>query len=278
MIKKISFGLILFFLVIILFVVIDFHLAAEASDIEPMDLSPVLAKESFTEEDYEIIFQQTGLGPLAVDDLKAQSEAFALEVKKFQEQQFAPLSYGQRFLFFPTTTAEQLQDENKEERMLMLPPLKAGDILITKSTKTLLYRHGHAALVLDPERKTTMEALMLGEPSAILNVDNWCSYPTLLVLRPKNLDEETVDGIIRFARQRLLGAPYSLLTGVIQKDKSTMEQIDRTHCAHLVWQAYRQAGMDIDVDGGWLVTPHDIAGSPMFSVVFSYGFGLDGAW
>ena len=160
----------------------------------------------------------------------------------------------------------------------MLPPLKAGDILVTKSTKTLMYRHGHAALVLDPEKGETMEALMLGEPSAILDVDNWRSYPTLLVLRPKNLDKETVDGLIRFAREQLLDVPYSLLTGMLQKDKSSMEQIDRTHCAHLVWQAYRQAGMDIDADGGWLVTPHDIADSTAFSVVFSHGFGPDGGW
>jgi uncharacterized protein YycO len=50
-----------------------------------------------------------------------------------------------------------------------------------------------------------------------------------------------------------------------------MKAIDTTHCSHLVWQAYKAAGMDID-GSGWLVLPADIASDDDLDVVFAYGF------
>ena len=119
---------------------------------------------------------------------------------------------------------------------------------------------------------------MIGSPSERLSIHNWLSYPTLLILRPKDLTEEDCRKVTEIARMELLDIPYNLLTGVLKKDKSSMETIDGTQCAHLVWQAYYKAGLDLDADKGWLVTPNDIAKSPHLEIVFSYGFGEEGTW
>ena len=263
-------------LALIIWVFIDYSLAVN-TEIPPfVDLSFVLTKESMTDEEYNLVFDQTGLGRVAIDALKKDESSFIENVKRFQAQKQKPVRYRQTFLFFPTTTAEELRDETGRKRMLLLPPLEVGDVLITKSTKTLLYRHGHAALVLKPN-VSTIESMMIGTESDILNVDSWRSYPTLLILRPKN-NRELAKAAVDFAEKKLLGVPYQLLTGVVKKDKSDMETIDGTHCAHLVWQAYQSAGLDIDTDHGWQVTPHDLAKDDVMEVVFSYGFGKTGLW
>ncbi|MBQ4517810.1 MAG: hypothetical protein II997_04390 [Clostridia bacterium] len=278
--KKIVIGFIMIILFLVLFVSVDYFTSVEQLSVEYIDLTEILKKETLYEEDYQLIFQQTGLGQPAVEDIKLESSDFEDKVKIFQQQNLQKIKFDQEFIFFPTTTAEQLREaEDKTiERRLELPPLKAGDILLTRSTKTLLYRHGHGALVLDGKKGKTAEALMIGSDSDVLNVDSWRYYPTLLILRPKNIDEETVSKAVSYAGKKLVGVPYHLLTGIFKKDKTNMEKVDYTHCAHLVWQAYQYAGIDIDGDGGWMVTPHDIAKSPELEVVFSFGFGDDGKW
>ncbi len=276
--KKLGFSLIAVFLLLIIVTVADYCLAAKPSKVTYCDLKPVLEKDELTNEDYELIFRQTGLGKVAVLDIKEQVEDFIFELEKFQKQNLSPLHYRQDFLFFPTTTAEQLEDENGVDRRLELPPLRDGDILITKSTKTLIYRHGHGALVLDAEQGQTVEALMIGSPSEILKVDSWQYYPTLMILRPKNVALESIQQMVFYAEEKLYQVPYWLTTGLLQKDKSHFERVDGTQCAHLVWQAFKQMGIDIDADGGWLVTPHDIAISQELEVVFSFGFGEEGVW
>lgn len=44
------------------------------------------------------------------------------------------------------------------------------------------------------------------------------------------------------------------------------ERTDTFYCSSLLWRAYYDAGMDIDYDGGGLVTPDDIARSPNLRV------------
>ncbi|MBE7036068.1 MAG: hypothetical protein E7403_02100 [Ruminococcaceae bacterium] len=278
--KKIIVGFLVIILSLTLVVISDYFLAVEQIKTEYCDLTEVLQKEKLTEEEYGLIFSQTGLGRPAVEDIRLQSSDFDSAIKAFQTQNLQTIQWKQDFIFFPTTTAEQLRDtENKEiERRLELPPLKKGDILLTRSTKTLLYRHGHSALLLDPEREKTVEALMIGSDSDVLRVDSWRYYPTLLVLRPKNIDEKTVEKVTSYAEEKLVGVPYHLLTGVLKKDKTDLDLVDYTHCAHLVWQAYQQAGIDLDSDEGWMVTPRDIANSSELEVVFSFGFGDDGGW
>ncbi len=275
--KKFLISITFFILILVGITVLDFFHAVNPVRVESVDLSYLAEKETLSKEDYALVFQQTGLAKAGVDTLKAEAEDFTSELLRFQNQMQEPVSYEQTFMFFPTTTAELLTDSQKGERMLILPPLKAGDILITKSTKTLLYRHGHAALVTDAENGVAVEAFMLGSPSMMTSLDTWRSYATLMILRPK-ADDESVEQAVTFAEEKLIHVPYSLFCGVIKKDKSSMETMDSTHCSHLVWQAYQTVGVDLDSDGGWLVTPCDISASSELELVFSYGFGENAVW
>lgn len=237
------------------------------------NIEALCEKAVFSSQDYDLIFSQTGLGKPGVDALK--NENFKTELLAFQKQRFLAADQKRHYLFFPTTIAD-VSEEGGTYRRLKLPPLKTGDILITKSTKTLIYRHGHAAIVVDAGRGLVAEAMMLGVPSAITRLDGWESYATLMVLRPK--EKEAGEKAANYARTHLCGVPYHLLAGLLQKDKSDRDVIDATQCSHLVWQAYRMAGLEIDADGGWLVTPCDISESEELEVVFSYGFGDDATW
>ncbi len=250
---------------------------ADQTKVTYVDLKNVAEKSNLQDEDYDLIFAQTGLGRVAVEDLRKAENDFYSVLAAFQTQKMCPATYQRCYLFFPTTTADVLRDEAGHNSDLTLPPLQKGDILITKSTKTLLYRHGHAAIITDAENGRAIEAMMLGTVSGRTFVDNWKSYRTLMVLRPK-AEKEQIDNAVSFAERKLLRVPYRLLAGLFGKDQSGRESVTSTHCSHLVWQAYKVAGIDLDADGGWFVSPSDISQSQDVEVVFSYGFGEESKW
>ena len=98
-----------------------------------------------------------------------------------------------------------------------------------------------------------------------------------MVLRLKNATLEERLAIARDAEEQLKGIPYTLIVGIFMaKDQGTMPE--GTHCSHLVWQAYKNAGYDIDPDGGPVVTCRDIANSPYFEIVQTYGFDPLSGW
>ncbi len=262
--------------ILVIYEVADWKNAARMVERERVTLH-FSENDDLTEADYRLILSQTGLGKPAVERLKKTGENFPKELEKFQEQYLKPLKYRRGFIFFPTTTAEVLVDEAGHRRNLKLPPVEKGDIFITKSTKTMLYRHGHAAICLDAETGRVAEAMTLGSPSGISSLDSLCSYPTLLILRPQ-ADEETISAAIDYTSEKLLGIPYSPVAGFFRKDKKGMQTIDATYCSHLVWQAYKAAGIDLDSDGGWLVSPYDISRSGELEVVFAFGFGEKNGW
>ena len=230
---------------------------------ERRDISDLLLKEDFSEEDYDALLMQTGLGKEAICDFK-KTDSFKEIMLLFQEQFFEETEVDCEFIF-PTTKEETL----KGGKRINIPPLKDGDILITKATHTLGWRHGHAAIVTDAETGETLEAVTYGCESSFQNVKKWEKYPSLLILRAK--DEEIAKKAAEFAKNKLVGVDYGLFVGLLSKDKQDMKAIDTTHCSHLVWQAYKAAGMDID-GSGWLVLPSDIAADYDLEVIFAYGF------
>ncbi len=268
------------FLLLVLFIfawhVYDRITCVRAVSVCEKDLSVYAEKDVLTEEDYEFLFLQTGLGKPAVDALRKSPETCAYALSGFQKQLAEYSGYDRSYLFFPTTTAETLQDAGNSTRYMTLPPLEKGDILITKSTKTLLFRHGHSAVVTDDDGEM-VEAMMLGTNSTKSSADDWSAYATLMVLRPK-AEEEVKENAVAFAKEKLLDIPYSLFAGFWGKDLSQKEEIESTHCSHLVWQAYKAAGLDLDADGDNIVLPKDLAKCPDLELVFAYGFGEDGEW
>ncbi len=97
-----------------------------------------------------------------------------------------------------------------------------------------------------------------------------------MVLRVKDssADAEKVNQIVEFAENNLLGVPYEGLAGLL----TNKNEIKKTQCAHIVWYAFKQFGIDLDSNGGLLVTPYDICNSEHLELVQVFGFDKDKLW
>lgn len=166
---------------------------------------------------------------------------------------------------------------NSEGEAIQNPPfvnLQNGDIIVTLSIHSLGWRHGHAAIVVDAENGTTAQAVMIGEKSDFGHIGEWRDFPLVAVLRPKNVNTEIIDEVVTFTKEKLIGIDYSLMSGILSgRDENTIPTT--THCAHYVWYAYKCFGIDIDSNGGRIVTPKEILNSKNLEVVQVYGNIMD---
>ena len=241
------------------------------------DLTDVLHKSRLSEADYELLFQQTGLAPAAVDDLLQQGEAGRETILETQEGFFtAPRARCVPLLGGRLTCQDLLQSETGEPVYgVPLAPLQEGDILLSFSTHTLGWHHGHAGLVIDPARGAVLEAVQPGINSYAARVDHWRSYANFLVLRVRDVSAELCRQVADFANRKLRDVPYSLLPGLIGPKTQPVEEGPGIHCAYLPWYAWNHAGVDLDANGGRIVTVGDLARSPELEVV--QVFGMDPA-
>lgn len=157
----------------------------------------------------------------------------------------------------------------EDRRVSPGPPLtdvQPGDILLTLSTHTAGWRHGHAGLVID--ENTVLECAMLGTDSALAGIDHWCSYSNYAILRLKDITAEQQAEIAAFALDNLTGVPYRLTAGLWgEKFLDPEEAGFGLHCTYLVWYAYSRFGWDLDSDGGRLVSAADLLQSDLLDVV-----------
>ncbi len=247
------------------------------------DLSEIIEKaesgDGLSEAERKFLAGQTGLGATAIDKIIRTGRT--QELFTIQSLYFAPVTI-EEFRTTPLTVSEWLVEEpvSGYEGMPMAD-IQKGDILITKNSRFLGWRNGHAGLVVDAEKGLVLEAIMLGNPSQLCRISKWEKYPSFLVLRLKEEyatreeDDEnkgmaaqnTGTAVADYASQELVGVPYKLLAGLYKA-----EPLSGTQCAHLVWSAYKQFGIDLDSDGGLFVTPYDIQNSPYLEIVQSYGY------
>lgn len=226
---------------------------------------PDYEKVTLTDEsNYETIFLQTGLGKSAVNTLKANGEwskIYEIQEKFFKEKEFetSPI-----INFF--TYEEDLKEEDKTQFI----DLQKGDILITLSTYSLGWRHGHAGLVIS--ENSILEISKIGTLSNIGTTQVWCDFSTLAVLRVKNADEQTRTDVADFAVSSLKGKPYNLLAG-FGKVKAPKIEADNlsVHCSYLPWYAWQYFGFDLDSDSGRIVTVCDLLYSDKVEIVQLYG-------
>lgn len=238
-----------------------------------VELSEILTSKSLSSTDYETLYQQTGLGRPAIDALTAAG----LEEAIYTAQQYnftPPVIRCTPNTFI--TREERVVDENGNLAIGMpIPYVEDGDILITYCSHFFGWRNGHAAIVVDAGNRLTLEAQVLGQPSCISSLDKWEKYPTFLVLRLSGADLRMRSEIAEYAKENLNQVPYRLIAGIFpDKTPNALEEMttpSSTHCSHLVWYAFSQFGFDLDSDGGLIVTPDDIANSPLLEIVQSYG-------
>lgn len=228
-------------------------------NIEYQDIDSIIEKEVLTEEDYITIFNQTGISPNSINEIRKSNDIS--KIKELNTLYFDRQEIEQKYLCFPFTTMEYNVNESTP-----IVPLKDGDILINFSTSTLDWRHGHSALVIDAENDKTIEHTLVGAQSHMGTVSSWGKQPKFVVLRYE--DEEVINKVVEFAKENLIGVDYDIFVGIDgKKDKSDEKRKYASNCSHIVWQAFKSQGIDIDSNGGVFVTPNDIALSNKLKVV-----------
>lgn len=202
------------------------------------DITPYLDKGMLTGEEYETLYQQTGLSRLAVDCLREQNRSE--ELLAVQERFFAEVKTSCEWSWFIFRETLR-QQENSEEAQVaasaqpkddtgMFPELEDGDILITFNSHFFGWRNGHAAIVVDAEAGRTLEALMLGRDSAILSVDDWMDRPSFAVLRLSGASKEERAQIAEYAERELVQLPYRLSAGIWEAEAYDAGEYDAGAC------------------------------------------------
>ena len=244
-----------------------YHRAGEVHwtpDYGQVELLPLLEKPSRTAEDYKILYAQTGLTPLGIEDLLAAGDI--QRILTIQENYFRDYTV-QTSSFAPFTCTQTIDDRAAYTQ------LKNGDIIVSSSTFFSWFRCGHAAMMVDEATRTLVNAVEIGTDSALDPIEEFGQRANFMVLRPK-LPQMVREQAAAYAREHLVGLPYSLTAGLLPGE----EVVTATQCAHLVWYAYQQFGVDLDATGGPLVTPRDLATSPLVELVQTFGFDPQELW
>lgn len=223
-----------------------------------------------SESDYENIFLQTGLGRAAVKKLIETDSGDKIDMYRshyIKEKKFECVRTG---VF--ACHEKLLDSENKPIQNPPFADLQNGDILVTLSIHSLGWRHGHAAIVVDAEEGTLLQAQMIGEKTNLSSISEWRELPRVAVLRPKNTDPKIIDQLVDFAKENYVGIDYSLFADYIPNNISEETKIPKkTHCANIVKTLYGIYGIDVDSNGGRMVTPNEIFQCENLEIVQIYG-------
>lgn len=254
-------------------------------------LTDYFYKNSLSPGDYLTLYQQTGLGPDAVRSVLQKENGLSL-LTAHQKNFLSPVILSQSDCVWATQKKQVVDKDGNPVQAFTLADVKNGDILLTFSSYTSGYSHGHAGIVTDAKKGVVLEAITPGSPSESCDISHWYSYATCLQLRLSpdaatncrcGAAHRTADAladsgqlpgaIASYADKYLNNRTYSLTAGITSRKETTFDADTAagTQCAHLVWSAYHAFGYDIDADGGMLVTVSDIADSPLLSVVQLYG-------
>ncbi len=231
-------------------------------EVEKQDISFVFSKNEITDADLDFLFEQTGISPYSSRELINQGRTEIFEL--IQDKYFEKPEIKKNYICFPFTAEERTIAEATP-----LVNLKNGDILLTFNTQTCDWRHGHCAIVTDAEKGIILEHVSVGETSCFSRANKWGKYPSFAVLRYP--DEKIAEKVAQYARESLIDIDYNIFAGLIKKDKSKEEKPESSHCVHIVWQGFKAFGVDIDSDGGRIVTTNDIAMSDELKVIQIHG-------
>ncbi len=259
--KRVALFFLIFALAIFVWHIIVANTVIYTPKYQREDISDLVKKNNISDDDYMKIYEQTGVSPYAAKKMIESGDYAALQ--QLNETYFDVQEIEKIFIAYPIT----LEERNKEQKT-PIADLEKGDILVTFNTHTMGWRHGHCAIVLDENADTLLEHMSIGNVSCKTSPVSWEMYPSFVVLRHK--DKEIAQNAAEYAEKNLVEIPYNILAGVIKKDK-TGEENPSSHCSHIVWQAYKSQGVDLDNNKGIFVTPKDIALSEELEVVQIYG-------
>lgn len=242
--------------------------AVSAPSYAKVELSPVVAKTNLSRADYSLLLSQTGLGRADIDRIWATEP----DIKAVLD------AYQGRFFSAPAVVCASIAGFSRAESVVeqkdfyQIYDLEAGDVLLTKSTHTLCYRHGHSSLYLGNNK--LLEATVIGSPVTTTEAWAWGGYPTGIQLRISAKAAAAVgmtqaqlgEAVAAYAQEELLGDNYSLLTGAFGVGPATND----TQCADLIYRAFLHFGVTVSTRT-FPVTPSSLLKSGMFEVVQVWG-------
>ena len=235
-------------------------------DYEQVELDEILNKSEFSEADYEVLFNQTGLTKIGVD--RVVNKYGKIKLKEFQESYYKEREV-QHLWISPVTCYDQF------EKLVPFSPLEDGDILISDTTHLSFWHCGHAELVVHGSVNQTLYSMGYGYPSEVGNCLDFFQRVNFLILRPK-LDKELIDQITEYAESNLQGISYQATIGYF--NKKFPDTLKSTNCSHLVWYAFKKFGIDIDTNGGPGAYPYDLIDLEHFEIVQVFGFKPGELW
>lgn len=236
-------------------------------DYEKVDIEPLLDKPLRTEEEYALLYAQTGLTELGIEDtlLQQDGKKRILEIQDcYFKDAVITRDYDGPIMYQEGTNVHP-----------QVAHLQEGDVLVSASTVVSWWRFGHCGLVVDGDRGILLESIGMGNPSRYEALEDFTVFAGFMVLRPR-ADVETKRLVVEYAKNNLVGLPYMFTVGLLSKKNP--KNIKSTQCAHLVWYAYKQFGLDLDSDGGGVVLPQDIANSSNVEVVQIFGLHPERLW
>lgn len=228
-------------------------------DYDMVDISSVIGKENFSDDDYKLIFEQTGLTRAGVDDLiKKGKTHLILEIQEsfFEERELVVNNFA------PFTCCDEM------DTLVKTTDLEDGDIIVSTTSHFSFFELGHSALVTDASRAEIINAIGYGNGSDTEHISNVTNRHNMYVLRPK-LSAEKRKEAAQFAKSELIGLPYSVSVGILQKKFADIPL--STHCGHIVWYSYMKMGIDIDSNGGATPFPRDFITSDEVEILQVYG-------
>ena len=234
---------------------------------EKISIEELLDKPSRTAEDYAVLYAQTGLTQIGIEDTLAQQDGKQI-VLDIQEYYFRRITIRRDY-------ASPLMYQDKTVSRATLAHLQNGDVLVSASTVVSWWRWGHCALVVDGAGGLIIESIGIGKDSKYNTSEGFSDLASFMILRPK-MDKESKAQVVAFAKEKLVGLPYVFTVGILSKKNP--KKIKSTQCAHLAWYAYKCFGLEIDGNGGRLVLPQDIANSSNVEIVQIFGFDPERLW
>lgn len=238
-----------------------------------IDLTTILNKTSpLTNDDYNTVFLQTGLSQNICEDLMQKNRNSGISTILLYQNEFFRKNITEcKPLCWWFVRTDILVDESGNP--ILAPAIldaRPGDILLSFSTHSFGWRHGHAALVIDDNK--TLESRVIGENSDLSSVDHFRQYSNYVLLRKKNISKQQVDHITEFAKQNLNNIPYRLCGSLFFRTyQSFAKKGFGVNCASLIWYAFESCGIDLDSDGKLFVTPKDIFNSDNVEIIQIYG-------
>ena len=149
-----------------------------------VSIDNLLRRNKLTDKELHIISEQTGVNRAVIEALFEQEEK--QQILELQKAYYEPISITS-VRTTPLTVCEYVIDENGEyTKGTSIVNLQDGDIVITKNSRFLGWRNGHAGLVVDAEKGLVLEAVMLGTNTKLCSVKGWEKYASFLVLRLKD--------------------------------------------------------------------------------------------